>query len=159
MTDTQIVTSPLGELRISADSAGLTEVQFCQQSPGKTTGNKIIAAAIDQLNEYFAGQRREFDLPLNPPGTQFQHCVWQQLLTVKCGDTASYGAIATAIGKPTASRAVGAANGRNPISIIVPCHRIIGGSGSLTGYAGGLERKQWLLAHEKKVVGGVQALI
>lgn len=159
MTDTRIIKSPLGNIRISADGEGLTEVQFCNQSAKKSGDNKIVAAAVRQLNEYFDGKRRQFDLPLNPPGTEFQHRVWEELLTVKCGDTASYGAIANAIGKPTASRAVGAANGRNPIAIIVPCHRIIGTSGSLTGYAGGLQRKQWLLAHEQEMVGGVQTLL
>ena len=156
MTDSQIIKTPVGNLRISASDNGLLEVQFCQQAAGKNGGNNpIIDTAVEQLNEYFAGQRRCFDLPLDLPGTEFQRRVWRQLLTVTCGDTASYGAIASAIGKPTASRAVGAANGRNPAAIVVPCHRIVGSSGALTGYAGGLERKRWLLAHEQRMVEGV----
>jgi methylated-DNA-[protein]-cysteine S-methyltransferase len=107
-----------------------------------------LAAATRQLNEYFAGTRREFDLPLRSQGTQFQQRVWRELAAIPYGQTWSYGDLAARIGKPSASRAVGLANGRNPISILVPCHRVIGANGSLTGYGGGLERKQWLLEHE-----------
>lgn len=146
---TAIIESPIGNIRISADDDGLTELRFCEQPVAGECSNRWVAAAIEQLGDYFAGSRAEFDVPLKPTGTDFQKKIWHQLMTVDCGATASYGDIAKAIGKPTASRAVGAANGRNPIAIIVPCHRIIGSSGKLTGYAGGLERKQWLLAHEQ----------
>jgi methylated-DNA-[protein]-cysteine S-methyltransferase len=107
-----------------------------------------LAATVVQLNEYFNGGRREFDLPLYFEGTTFQRRVWQELTEIPYGETWSYGQLARRIGKPSASRAVGLANGRNPISILVPCHRVIGADGSLTGYGGGLERKRWLLAHE-----------
>lgn len=103
----------------------------------------------EQLAEYFAGTRREFDLPLGAAGTGFQHRVWAALTEIPYGETASYGATAVAIGaSPAASRAVGLANGQNPISIVVPCHRVVGANGALTGYAGGLDAKRWLLAHE-----------
>ncbi len=102
-----------------------------------------------QLGEYFQGHRHTFDLLLDPPGTAFQRLVWQQLRQIPLGQTRSYGEIAREIGQPTAARAVGAANGRNPISIVIPCHRVIASSGKLTGYAGGLDRKQWLLDRER----------
>ena len=108
-----------------------------------------FSGAAEQLAEYFAGSRTEFDLPLAPSGSPFQLAVWAELARIPYGVTVSYGAVATAIGKSLlASRAVGLANGRNPISIIVPCHRVIGADGSLTGYGGGLDRKEWLLRHE-----------
>ena len=110
----------------------------------------VLASAVEQLAAYFAGELRVFDLPLGAEGTGFQRLVWRALGTIPFGETRTYGAIAHAIGRPSASRAVGAANGRNPISIIVPCHRVIGASGELTGYAGGVEMKQWLLAHERR---------
>ncbi|MEM1278787.1 MAG: methylated-DNA--[protein]-cysteine S-methyltransferase [Cyanobacteria bacterium P01_H01_bin.152] len=103
----------------------------------------------EQLGEYFAGQRQTFDLPLNPSGTNFQQRVWQCLQQIPFGTTCSYGTLAQMIGNPSASRAVGAANGRNPISIIVPCHRVVAANRQLTGYAGGLDRKRWLLQHEQ----------
>jgi len=104
-----------------------------------------------QVNEYCAGERTEFDLELAPSGTEFQHAVWDALLTIPYGETRSYGEIARQIGRPDRARAVGAANGSNPISIIVPCHRVIGSDGSLTGYGGGLDRKRFLLDHESGV--------
>jgi methylated-DNA-[protein]-cysteine S-methyltransferase len=108
-----------------------------------------FAAAARQLGEYFGGERTEFDLPLAPQGTEFQLAVWAELTRIPYGKTASYGAVARALGKSlVASRAVGLANGKNPISIIVPCHRVIGADGSMTGYGGGVERKEWLLRHE-----------
>ncbi len=107
-----------------------------------------------QLDEYFAGERRAFDLPLAGVGTAFQQRVWAALLDIPYGETASYGKVAAAIGSLSASRAVGLANGRNPISIIVPCHRVIGADGSLTGYGGGLDAKRWLLAHEQEHLAG-----
>lgn len=101
-----------------------------------------------QLDEYFAGERRGFDLSLDPTGTEFQKRVWAALADIPYGETTSYGRVAATIGSPTSSRAVGLANGQNPISIIVPCHRVVGANGALTGYGGGLDAKRWLLAHE-----------
>ena len=101
-----------------------------------------------QLAEYFAGKRRDFALPLDPRGTAFERGVWQALVAIPYGETRSYAEVAMAIGRPTACRAVGRANGSNPIAVVIPCHRVIGSDGSLTGYGGGLHRKQWLLAHE-----------
>jgi methylated-DNA-[protein]-cysteine S-methyltransferase len=107
-----------------------------------------LRATARQLDEYFAGKRRDFDLPLAPTGTPFQQRVWRGLTEIGFGETWSYGQLAKRIKNPKASRAVGLANGANPIAIVVPCHRVIGANGSLTGYGGGLERKRWLLAHE-----------
>jgi methylated-DNA-[protein]-cysteine S-methyltransferase len=111
-------------------------------------GNGLKGILQMQLREYFEGRRRSFTVPLAPQGTPFQLAVWNALLEVPYGDTVSYGQIAERIGKPSAVRAVGAANGANPIPVIIPCHRVIGSNGSLTGYGGGIERKQWLLALE-----------
>lgn len=111
---------------------------------------RILDRAAAQLGEYFAGERTTFDLELAPEGTEFQQKVWMLLRAIPFGETRSYGQLATKLKRPTASRAVGAANGRNPLGIIVPCHRVIGASGDLTGYAGGLPMKRWLLAHEQR---------
>ena len=111
--------------------------------------------AITQFSAYFAGELRDFDLPLAPVGTPFQMRVWKALLEIPFAQTTSYGELATKLGDRNASRAVGLANGRNPIGIIVPCHRVIGANGALTGYGGGIERKRWLLAHEKRVEQGI----
>lgn len=108
----------------------------------------VLESAQAQLEEYFAGTRRRFDLPLDPVGTDFQRDVWMLLRDIEFGDTTTYGRLAAQLGRPSASRAVGAAVGRNPLGLIVPCHRVIGGSGALTGYAGGIQRKTWLLQHE-----------
>lgn len=108
----------------------------------------VLQTATTQLEEYFAGDRQEFDLPLAPVGTDFQRAVWMLLRDIGFGTTTTYGRLALALGRPNASRAVGAAVGRNPIGLIVPCHRVLGESGALTGYAGGIERKTWLLQHE-----------
>lgn len=110
----------------------------------------MLVETARQLVEYFAGERKVFDLPLAPEGTGFQQLVWRALTTIPFGETRTYGQQATLIKRPSASRAVGAANGRNPIGIIVPCHRVIGANGTLTGYAGGLAMKQWLLEHERR---------
>ena len=117
-----------------------------------------LAAAREQLEAYFAGELREFSLPLAPHGTPYQRRVWSELERIPFGVTTSYGAIAAAIGHPTGARAVGAANGQNPIAIVVPCHRVIGHNGTLTGYGGGLERKSWLLEHEARVRGAPSQL-
>ncbi|WP_018500302.1 methylated-DNA--[protein]-cysteine S-methyltransferase [Parafrankia discariae] len=116
-------------------------------------GGAVLQDAADQLAEYFAGRRTSFDLPLNPTGTDFQRKVWKALCDIPYAETISYGELAHRLGQPGASRAVGLANGRNPISIIVPCHRVIGANGSLTGYGGGLERKRHLLAFEQQAAG------
>ncbi len=153
-------TSPLGPLLIEASDEGLTRLSFVaqresgQSDAGGTAPNALGAArqiAEDtrrQLAEYFGGSRRDFDVPLAAGGTEFQRATWNALCEIPFGTTLSYGALALKLGKPSAVRAVGAANGRNPIAIIVPCHRVIGSDGSLTGYAGGLEIKRALLRHE-----------
>lgn len=146
------VPSPIGCLRISGSEKGLRELEFCE-NPGpepKETPACLRLAGL-QLEEYFQGRRLDFDLPLDLRGSAFQIKVWTALREVPCGHTVSYGAIARVIGRPKSSRAVGGANHRNPLAIIVPCHRVIGGDGRLTGYGGGLCRKQWLLDHEKKI--------
>jgi len=147
-----IIESPLGPLAALACDAGLMGLWFDQQQhwPGlldapRDDEQRWIAQARAELALYFTGRLREFKVPLAPRGTAFQESVWRRLCAIRCGDTLSYGRIAREIGSPQASRAVGAAVGRNPISIIVPCHRVIGENGTLTGYAGGLHRKQALL--------------
>ncbi|WP_347343543.1 methylated-DNA--[protein]-cysteine S-methyltransferase [Jatrophihabitans telluris] len=122
-------------------------------TPPGDRDDAAFARATEELTEYFEGQRRDFDVCLNPRGTEFQRHVWSALRSIPFGHTASYADIAAAVGRPSAVRAVGAANGRNPISIIVPCHRVVGSNGALTGYAGGLEAKNWLLTHERAVAG------
>lgn len=154
--------SPLGELRLYAAVDGLVGVYLPVQAwPMAAVGpvgpatvespREVLAITAAQLTEYFAGRRTEFDLPLAPRGTGFQIEVWRALVAIPFGETRSYGAQASALGRPSASRAVGAANGRNPISIILPCHRVIGSSGALTGYGGGIAAKRWLLDHEAAV--------
>jgi methylated-DNA-[protein]-cysteine S-methyltransferase len=146
--------SPLGALLVARDDVGLTALylstgrhQFVVPT-GWDRDDDAFDDARTQLDEYFAGQRTEFDLPLHLLGTPFQQRVWAALREIPYGQTASYGQTAAAIGAPTASRAVGLANGQNPVSIVVPCHRVIGANGSLTGYGGGLDAKRWLLSHE-----------
>ena len=147
--------SPIGRLLLTSDGPSLTGLYMepsrkAQSTEGWTEDATVapLAAAVRQLTEYFGGTRRTFDLPLRMQGTDFQKRVWQELTEIPYGQTWSYGELAKRIDNPSASRAVGLANGRNPISILVPCHRVIGADGSLTGYGGGLERKRWLLAHE-----------
>ncbi len=149
--------SPIGPLRIIASDAGIRAVLWPKEPEGRVrldepvrpAGEHPIArATARQLTEYFAGERTEFDLPLDPTGTEFQQACWSALRRIPYGATAGYAEQAAMIGKPTAARAVGAADGRNPISIIVPCHRVVASDGSLTGFAGGLEIKRWLLDHE-----------
>jgi methylated-DNA-[protein]-cysteine S-methyltransferase len=146
-------TSPLGPVRITGDAAGVSAISVLDESateiqPLPDDLPDPIAQTIKQLAEYFAGQRQTFDLLLNPTGTVFQQRVWRALLEVPFGQTRSYLAQSRTLGDEKAIRAVAAANGRNPLWIVVPCHRIIGSDGTLTGYAGGLWRKQWLLEHE-----------
>lgn len=145
--------SPLGSIRIARNEEGITEVEFVSGKgpppPEHWTPNVFsLSNAIKQLQEYFAGERTRFDLPLAPRGTSFQLSVWDALRDIPYGETRSYADIARRIGRERATRAVGAANGRNPVAIIIPCHRVIGSSGSLTGYAGGLELKRALLRLE-----------
>lgn len=149
------IDSPLGPLLVTSNGDALTSLTMTQHKHGVTMAPDWVsdeapfAAVRTQLDAYFAGTLRVFDLPLHASGTAFQQRVWQALLDISFGHTQSYGALAKRIGKPKAARAVGLANGRNPISIIVPCHRVIGANGSLTGYGGGIERKRWLLNHEQ----------
>ncbi len=147
--------SPIGRLLLTSDGTALTGLYMEPSRKAQCVDGWLedatvapLSAATRQLTEYFEGTRREFDLPLRFHGTTFQTRVWRELTEIPYGETWSYGQLARRIDKPSASRAVGLANGRNPISILVPCHRVIGADGSLTGYGGGLERKQWLLAHE-----------
>jgi methylated-DNA-[protein]-cysteine S-methyltransferase len=141
--------SPIGRISMVSDETSLKSVTFSDEQ-GEESENvpSILLQSSVQLKEYFEGTRSEFDLKLDPDGTGFQKKVWQKLLQVPYGKTKSYGEIALELGSSLNTRAVGTANGKNPVSIIVPCHRIIGHDGKLVGYAGGLERKRWLLLHE-----------
>jgi methylated-DNA-[protein]-cysteine S-methyltransferase len=144
------VSSPIGELLLTSDGAALTGVHMLPHpsTEGWQPDRGQLDSAAEQLRAYFAGERRDFDLPLALDGTPFQQRVWAALRDIPFGTTISYGELAKRVGQPTASRAVGAANGRNPIAVIVPCHRVIGADGRLTGFGGGLNRKRWLLQHE-----------
>jgi methylated-DNA-[protein]-cysteine S-methyltransferase len=152
--------SPVGRLTLVASDAGLAAVLWENDDPkrvplavaGEDASHPVLREAERQLQEYFVGARTTFDLPLDFHGTDFQKRVWAALLAIPFGETRSYGEIAQALGNPGASRAVGAANGRNPISIVAPCHRVIGASGKLTGFAGGLEAKAHLLALEAPAI-------
>lgn len=155
--------SPVGRLLLAGDGASLIQVCFQsgprpqQPAEGWVAAAAPFRAAIAQLDEYFAGGRRRFDLPLAPRGTDFQRRVWRALSDIPYGKTISYGELARRIGKPSASRAVGLANGANPLPIVVPCHRVIGSDGSLTGYGGGIDRKRFLLDLEQGAA--VQAVL
>lgn len=153
------VDSPIGELRLIATDRDLVAVLWPDDPDGRVRfadelidgSNHILDAAAAQLDEYFAGERRCFDLPLDLRGTAFQKQVWQALTEIPFGETSTYGKQAAAIGRPRSVRAVGSANGRNPLSIVLPCHRVVGADGSLAGFAGGLGTKRWLLDHERSV--------
>ncbi len=153
-TGRRVVDSPLGPLSLVANGEGLTHLRFPTQvgepPPGEagTASERILDLAEAQLIEYFAGHRRRFELPLHPIGTEFQLSVWWALAEISYGDTLSYGELARRIGRPKAVRAVGAANGANPLPIVLPCHRVIGADGSLTGFGGGLPAKISLLELE-----------
>ena len=161
------LSSPLGPLVLGARDGALTAVHL-PTAPGlpavdaaeatDAADAAVLARAAAQLAAYFAGALQVFDLPLAPVGTAFQQAVWRALVAIPCGHTTSYGDLARALGRPSASRAVGAANGANPLAIVVPCHRVVGASGALTGYAGGMDAKRWLLAHEARITGGAAAL-
>ncbi|GAB4045124.1 methylated-DNA--[protein]-cysteine S-methyltransferase [Spirosoma litoris] len=150
---TAVFESPLGLVRISGDEAGVSVISCLDVSGGELMNEMSMLAgpvqeAVRQLQAYFAGERQTFDFLMNPTGTAFQQTVWKALLDVPFGTTLSYLALSRRMGDEKAIRAVAAANGRNPLWIVIPCHRIIGSDGSLTGYAGGLWRKKWLLEHE-----------
>lgn len=152
--------SEIGLLEIVGTEVTIKAITFIEAEAGEATFDQaglpaLLRACLSQFDEYFKGERREFSLALDPKGTDFQKAVWRQLATIPYGQTVSYLEIARLIGNEKAVRAVGAANGQNPITIIVPCHRVIGSNGQLTGYGGGLWRKAWLLNHERKY-GGVQ---
>jgi methylated-DNA-[protein]-cysteine S-methyltransferase len=154
------VDSPIGRLMLTSDGTALTGLymNLYRNKPTKLpdlNGDWVQNATIDplptaaaQLKQYFSGKRRAFDLPLRMQGTDFQQRVWRELTQIPFGETRSYGQLAKRLDNPNGSRAVGLANGRNPIAIIVPCHRVIGADGSLTGFGGGIDRKEWLLTHE-----------
>jgi methylated-DNA-[protein]-cysteine S-methyltransferase len=151
------IDSPIGRLRLFATDDALVGIWFENGRDAKREGPKLprrsselLTRTRQQLEEYFAGQRREFDLPLDPQGTDFQRRVWQRLLDIPYGETTTYGTLARELGDPGASRAVGLANGSNPLPIVIPCHRVIGADGSLTGFGGGLPTKQALLELESK---------
>ena len=184
MTYYTIMESPIGYLLMTSDGKSITRL-FMEDHEGGPTANAdfttkkvharfgslpkpdweenktipVVREAVQQLNDFFNGKRSEFDLPLDPDGSEFQRAVWKELTRIPFGKTISYGELAKRIGKPDAPRAVGLANGKNPISIIVPCHRVIGSSGKLTGYGGGLDRKEWLLEHEATVSGAKQPVL
>lgn len=153
----KIIKSPVGKLKPVASDKGLVAILWEKDSPGRVRLSELVAddrhpvlvETERQLGEYFAGKRKAFSVALDLRGTRFQKDVWESLLAIPYGETRTYGQLAKQLGNPRATRAVGAANGRNPISIIVPCHRVIGSSGKLTGFAGGLETKAQLLTLEK----------
>lgn len=160
MTVHTTIESPVGPLLLGANEAGVCLIEFHEskhrvpRNPDWREGeSELLERTRRQLAEYFAGTRRTFDLPLAPKGTEFQRAVWRALADIPYGETISYVQLATRVGKPAATRAVGAANGRNPLPIVLPCHRVIGANGSLTGFGGGLPTKQFLLRHE----GALQA--
>lgn len=153
------IKSPVGKLKLVADESALIAILWESDGPARVRLNgapkpghehAVLSAAEEQLGEYFAGKRESFDLPLAPLGTEFQKKVWKALRRIPFGKTWSYRELAVAIGSPKASRAVGAANGRNPLSIVVPCHRVIGADGSLTGFAAGVEVKAKLIELERR---------
>ncbi len=149
---TTLCQTPLGWLRITGSGDFISEIAFCDETPPETEISNPIPEALqpcrDQLTEYFKGTRKTFDLNLKPTGTEFQQKIWEHLKQIPFGKTHSYLDVALQFGEKTYTRAVGSANGKNPLAIVVPCHRVIGANGSLTGYAGGLWRKKWLLHFE-----------
>src|SRR4051812_13445890 len=155
--------SPVGELTLVGDGEALSGLYMTEHRhrpplpPGARRDDTAFARAREQLGEYFAGERLEFDLPLRMHGSPFQREVWGALREIRYGETVSYGELGRRIGRPNASRAVGLADGRNPISIVVPCHRVIGSSGSLTGYGGGIQRKRFLLDLEAPALFSLRA--
>lgn len=157
------IPSPVGPLLLAGDHHALHAIEFENGRHPLDRGgwveaeSTLLRRAASQLQEYFEGARQGFELPLAPRGTPFQLAAWQALARIPYGQTRSYAEQAAALGRPTATRAVGAANGRNPLPIVLPCHRVIGANGALTGFGGGLEAKRWLLAHEAQVLGARRA--
>jgi methylated-DNA-[protein]-cysteine S-methyltransferase len=157
-----VMPSPVGRLTLVGENDELLGIYFENAALGTEAwarDDRRLAGVVRQLDEYFAGARTRFELQLAPRGTAFQRAVWAQLLRIPFGETWSYGQLARAVGKPSASRAVGAANGRNPLSIVVPCHRVIGADGSMTGYGGEVRRKVKLLELEARVAGRQLSLL
>ena len=153
---TALYHSPLGMLLLQAEEEQLTVAGFkdvAAVTSTEETSSPVLQKTIVQLDEYFAGTRQQFDLPLNPSGTAFQQKVWQQLIQIPFGETITYLHMAKRLGNVKSIRAAASANGKNPLAIVIPCHRVVGADGKLTGYAGGLHRKQWLLEHEAKMAG------
>jgi methylated-DNA-[protein]-cysteine S-methyltransferase len=145
------LSTPVGPIVLYADDDAITWIDINGERAkpaGKSKPNAILKRAEKQMKEYFAGKRTQFDLPLAPSGTDFQMRVWKAMQKIPFGQVLTYGQLARVVNRPAASRAVGAACGRNPLPIVVPCHRVVGSTGSLTGFGGGLEMKQWLLEHE-----------
>ena len=140
--------TPLGICQLLGDEQGISQLVLVEEASLSVSIPKELKTAVTQIREYFAGNRTQFDLKLNPAGTEFQKKVWDELQQIPYGKTLSYLELSKKLGDPKAIRAVAAANGKNPLWIIIPCHRVIGSDGSLTGYAGGLWRKKWLLEHE-----------
>jgi len=164
----QWIDSPVGRLWVAGDESALTEIRFDRASPATVAlarepmpwdpGAGLLDAARRQLDEYFAGRRRRFDLPLLPLGTEFQQQVWEQLRTIDYGRTLSYGELAERVTDARAARAVGLALGSNPLPIVIPCHRVIGADGSMTGFGGGIDRKRFLLRLEGVLQGEQESL-
>ena len=153
MNSTIYYHSPLGWIEIQASHEVVTSLFFCdEQKKDELNNSDILTKCVYQLDDYFNGRRMNFDIPVHQEGTLFQQDVWNALMDIPFGTTVSYSDVARKLNNPLSVRAVGAANGQNKIWIIVPCHRVIGANGSLTGYAGGIERKKWLLAHEAAVL-------
>lgn len=144
------IDTPLGKLEIRASEVGITAVEFLKKEKEGSVTNTILRVAIKQIEEYFKGARVDFELSLDIKGTPFREKVWKELLKIPYGETISYKELALRIDNPKAIRAVGGANNKNPISIIIPCHRVIGSDNSLVGYGGGIENKKWLLEFEKR---------
>ncbi len=162
---TTVVESPVGALTVAASNDGLRAILWPDDDVRVPLGDTVVdddhpvlVAARRQLEEYFDGDRTTFDLPLDPVGTPFQLEAWTALRTIPYGETVSYGEQAERMGDKRKARAVGAANGKNPLSIVVPCHRVVGANGSLTGFAGGVDTKAWLLTHEERTAGRALAL-
>ncbi len=142
--------SPLGVLTITSDGQAITSVAFGKQKSSKEKTDKVLLQCRKELKEYFGGRRQKFSVAISPQGTDFQRIIWREMLRVPYGKTISYSELSKRIGKPKAMRATGSACGRNPIVILIPCHRIIASGSGIGGYSGGLEKKRWLLEHEKK---------
>lgn len=146
-----IIDSPLGRLKLNGNGEALLKVSFTDNpvtDVSRVKEHKVLEQAIKQLDEYFAGERTTFELPLSPEGTHFQKEVWQAVLEIPYGRILTYGELSEQLGNPKAIRAVGTANGSNPIPIIISCHRVVGAGQKLTGYSGGIDKKRWLLKHE-----------